>query len=98
MSLQHPIALCCPAPPCPSLPPKSAVLDCMFNSELLARCADYRPLKMFLIQLSLGKAEQQVWRDVQHPTTSLLLPAAWGAPVLTAQRHSLHMCIHAARL
>jgi hypothetical protein len=56
------------APCCTPLPP--AVLDCLFNSELLARCADYRTLKMFLIQLALGKSEQQVWpgsAESRHP-------------------------------
>ncbi|KAL4425454.1 hypothetical protein ABPG75_009470 [Micractinium tetrahymenae] len=35
------------------------VLDCILSTNLLAACAEYRPLKLFLIQLALGMAAQQ---------------------------------------
>lgn len=37
-----------------------AVADCIVNSEMLERAAEYRPLKFFLIQLVLGHTAQQV--------------------------------------
>lgn len=43
-------------------PPRPAVLDCILASDLLAACAQHRPLKLFLIQLALGMAAQQVGR------------------------------------
>ncbi len=37
-----------------------AVADCIFSSEMLERAAEYRPLKLFLIQLALGTTAQKV--------------------------------------
>lgn len=49
-----------PAPRACLLLSLPAVADCIVNSEMLERAAEYRPLKFFLIQLALGHTAQQV--------------------------------------
>lgn len=79
----HPLFSLQPAPSCPPL----AVMDCILASDLLAACAAYRPLKLFLIQLALGMTAQQVGPCRAHhehavpgnaSRNPLLAQLAWG--------------------
>ena len=65
-----------PTPTLTLTPPAAAVLDCMLSSQLLALCPEYRPLKVFVVQLCLAHASAKASRAV----CAVTVVQNWFAP------------------